>query len=442
MESLQEVELGITGAVESPSSFMEAEIATEQSEVAAFLPDSSSKVANKPKPEPDIVVAMEYMFGVFALYSMRIPALLLLPWLWNLIGIEYFIPVVSPVYREGEHWQAPHKRAAIVLHICFGSAMLILGLFQADQTFRHKHKWWHRMMGRAYIACGLVTIGSLQVLQDSVGAGSGGTPSVALAWFVNATSVGWIVATFCGVMAARSQRIELHRICMRASLLLAATPIAQRMFSWLLCAPLGMAARIFLCSSGFGQNDDVGWDFVHIRWGASNDTLWGGGCLLDDDMYQHLIQNAPRDRPYVLSADGYGEGEQLTFGMSAWMGLIGLSLVSLMPVMVKAEKAALLHKAMSEASTLDLMRRIYLDVTSVIAENTAHRTAVARFAVTVGLIGAIGVAAGFAAVAAGGGIVVFTLGVTMIVLAFSLGGATIFLGFLHISAAGFHYIFN
>jgi len=411
----------------------------EQAESTAFLPENSSPAKLEKKSLADIV---GYVFVVFPLYSMRIPALLLVPWLWDMIAIDNFVPVVSPVYREAEHWQTPDKRTAIVLHICFGSALLILGLFQTDQTFRHQHKWWHRAMGYAYVVCGLVTIGSLQMLQNSVGAGAGDTPSVALAWFVNATSAGWIAVTFCGVLAARYQRIGYHRNCMRSSVALTAAPIAQRMFSWFICAPLGMGSRIFLCtvreySMRHSTPLSVGWDLVHVRWGGSNETLWGSGCLLSDETHHALTRDSPRDRPFVLSADGYGEGEQRTFAISAWMGLFGMTIVSLAPLMLKPEKAAQLQKAMSEAATLDLMRNAYFNVIALfneIEQKFGQKTGLARLVIAVGLACLLGATAAFGAVAAAVGIVVLTLGVTAIVLSVSLSGAFMFVGLLHLGS--------
>merc|ERR1711865_890820 len=133
-------------------------------------------------------------------------------------------------------------------------------------------------------------------------------------WFVNLTSCGWMAATLCGVIAARSGRIEMHRTSMRLSLCLAATPILQRMFSWVFMAPLGMAARLIVCAAGAtsAKDEDVGWrSFTSIRWGAANDTLTGLGCVLSSSV------QGSHEQPFVLSANGYGEGEQLTFGVSA-----------------------------------------------------------------------------------------------------------------------------
>jgi len=304
----------------------------ELGEAAAFLANPTADPDALPDANEvnDISFAIGFILAGFAIYSLRIP---LVPWLWNGVGLQYFIPVVSPVYREGEHWQAPHTRAAILCHICAGVAMLVLAAVQADKKLRRQNPQWHRWSGRAYVVCGLLTIGSLQVLQSSVGAGSSSTPSTSLAWFVDLTSIGWLSATFVGVAAARARRIDLHKSCMRFSIAFACAPIGQRAYSWVFCAPLAMAARVLVCTGGGMFEQHVPWtSMLSIRWGGPSDTLFGDGCVLDD------VVSDSRDRPLVLSLDGYGEGEQASFSMSAWLSLFSMMFVGLHPWLVSAAR--------------------------------------------------------------------------------------------------------
>ena len=137
-------------------------------EHTAFLDHSELEAQQSPDPHPSTNHDAKFsqlcsiILGGFALYSLRIP---LVPQLWNGIGLKYFIPVVSPVYREGEHWQASERRAAILLHCVCGAAMLWLGVVQADRGFRKQNPGWHKWCGRAYVLCGLVTIGAYSLLQ-------------------------------------------------------------------------------------------------------------------------------------------------------------------------------------------------------------------------------------------------------------------------------------
>jgi hypothetical protein len=280
------------------------------------------QIAQSQKPDNQILHGRlkdaEVVIAVFAVYSLRIA---LVPWLWNGAGLQYFLPVISPVYREGEHWQAYRSRAAILCHVCFGSVMLVLGAMQCDKPLRTKHKVLHRWCGRAYVVCGSITIGSLQILQETVGAGSAaGERSLALAWFVDVTSVLWVVATAAAVVAAICKRFEMHRDFMGLSLALACTPIAQRAISWVGAAPLAITARMIVCTAFGPQAAEARWAVLWLRWGPPGDTLWGDGCVLDTDADSSLWVEDSRARPLLFSPDGYGEGEQLSFALSAWMG--------------------------------------------------------------------------------------------------------------------------
>ena len=340
---------------EESSAFLTSLDADEAFEFAGF-DKSRESAGGQSRERSDVSLTAGSLLAVFAVYSLRIP---LVPWLWNGTGLQYFIPIVSPVYREGEHWQAAHTRTAIVLHACFGSMMLFLGLAQVDQTFRRQNPRWHKWLGRVYIVCGLVTVGSLQVLQDRMGAGSTNTRSAALVRFVNWTSSGWIVATACGLWAARSKRIELHHRCMCLSLSLAATPIAQRILSWWLCAPAVIAMRIVFCVSNMGIEESYS-QVPYVRWGgAPADTLWDRSCWQDQ-----AAHSDPRARPFVFSFDGYGEGEQASFAVSAWLGFFTMLFVGISPWLESIEKQTSPVVPFKESNMLDVLRKARVNVTN------------------------------------------------------------------------------
>jgi len=83
-----------------------------------------------------------------------------------------FVPVLSPVYRQGEVW-AGHaaNSAAIKLHVASGMIMLVTALLQLDAPFR-RDRTWHRWVGRVYCASGFVAVATLRRLRGTAGAGS------------------------------------------------------------------------------------------------------------------------------------------------------------------------------------------------------------------------------------------------------------------------------
>jgi len=92
-----------------------------------------------------------------------------------------------------------------------------------------------------------------------------------------------------------------------------------------------MAARVLVCTGGGIFEQHVPWtSILSIRWGSPSDTLLGDGCVLDE------VVSGSRDRPLVLSLDGYGEGEQASFSMSAWLSLLSMLFIGLHPWLVSA----------------------------------------------------------------------------------------------------------
>jgi hypothetical protein len=247
------------------------------------------------------------MLAQFSIYAYRF---LLVPWLWRGEGLQLFIPVLSPVYRQAEHWQAGAETRAIVLHIVSGSLLLLLGLAQFDKSIRRGYPRLHRWSGRAYAACGLVCMYYLRQLRGSVGAGSApGGRSYPLVVFIDVSSALWVLATGAGVVCAVRRDFPLHRDLMACSLAMASVPIAQRTISWFFLAPFSIVVRLLICLLAGSPP----WRADFGPPGSAASALLGQ-CSEADRAAD------PRACPGVLSADGYGEAEQCSFALSAWLG--------------------------------------------------------------------------------------------------------------------------
>ena len=92
---------------------------------------------------PAYFAACGFLLAAYILYSLRILAV---PWLWNGIGLNYYIPIVSPSYKQVEHWQTTTGRAAILIHVTAGICMLVAGCAHCDKQFCQQHpslhRWW------------------------------------------------------------------------------------------------------------------------------------------------------------------------------------------------------------------------------------------------------------------------------------------------------------
>lgn len=248
----------------------------------------------------------------FAVYSLRIA---FIPWLWNWEGLGLFIPVISPVYRQGEHWQTLSKRTAIVAHVIFGTIMLCCALLQFNKSLRHKYAAIHRTSGRLYVVSGLLCVVALYVLRDTTGAGSSSTEkgSIIAQVFIDTTASIWTLTTLCALIAAKCRSFQYHRVLMTCSFAAACTPILQRLSSWAVLAPAAIALRCIVC-----MNSDAPFiRLIETRWGPPGDSsslVFGSCSRVDND--------DPRAQPYLFSLDGYGEAEQASFPLSTWTGLV------------------------------------------------------------------------------------------------------------------------
>lgn len=244
---------------------------------------------------------------LFSVYSFRFLAI---PWLWHGPGLDIFVPVLSPVYRQAEHWQNAVENNAVVLHIVSGAALLLLGTMQFDKTIRCQHPTFHRWSGRAYTVCGLLCLYALRQLRSSVGAGSSPSGrSESLAVFIDVSSALWVAATLGAIVSAMSRRFQLHRDLMAFSIAMSAVPIAQRLFSWFFLAPMTVLLRLVICL----YSDMPPWEAAFGPPGNSYSTIFG----LCEDINR---EEDPRACPFVLTLDGYGEAEQSSFALSAWFG--------------------------------------------------------------------------------------------------------------------------
>jgi hypothetical protein len=283
--------------------------------------------------------AMGNIFALFALYSTRF---VVCPWLiqGGKEGVfSVFIPILSPVYRQAEHWQGGLEKVSILAHVLFGAIMLLLGTLQFDKTLRQQNKTLHRWCGRAYVVSGGISLIALNGLRSSFGAGSAPAESRSdsLALFVDLACTLWVGVTLLAVRAAMRRDHSRHRDLMFFSLTLAATPIAQRVMSWTFMTPNAMLLRCLVCAGRTSPTppspSHLLASLVATRWGppGSSSTLLFGSCTppLEGSPAAATAAADPRSQPQVFSLDGYGEGEQASFAVSAWLALVVVLVVNL-----------------------------------------------------------------------------------------------------------------
>ena len=216
----------------------------EAAEAARLLsppgPAASSWLALRGVPEFGRACAL------FIAFALRI----YLPPLWG----DGYLPIISPIYRQQEHWRASAPRAAAVCaHVACGIGMLAAAVHQLDAPGRHARPARHRLVGRLYVACGLGAIASLRWLRGSSGAGSARRADPLMSSFIDAASAAWLCATGFALHAIAVRRDERsHSAAMALSSALAALPILQRLLNALLVAPLAMSVRWGVCLVAWG----------------------------------------------------------------------------------------------------------------------------------------------------------------------------------------------
>ena len=281
-----------------------------------------------------ILIHCSWIFPIFLLYSLRI---VVVPWMWDGPGEAIFLPVVSPVYRQGEHWLDFERKIAIFCHIMSGAVVFGCLILQFDKHIRNYSPTLHRWTGRIYVLSGMLCMTSLLFLSPSMGAGSStGGHSSALVLIVDITIVLWFATTAIAVLAVMWRRFELHRDAMGLSMCLCLSPVSQRGFSWAITTPLAVTARCLICIlSGLVQGQQAAaWPW-QVRWGPPGSTasLLLGACAEGSESLQQAQALDPRACPYVLSFDGYGEGEQASLALSAWIGVTFLLILGSPPLL-------------------------------------------------------------------------------------------------------------
>lgn len=166
--------------------------------------------------------SLEHVGAVFIAFSL-FAARLWLPAIWDL----QYVPVISPVYRQQEHWLADQARVlAVSAHVGCGVMMLLSAMLQLDEPTRSSWPWLHRWIGRLYVSAGLGALLSLQWLRSASGAGSARHGDPLMRTFIDCSSVAWLGATAYGVDAiVRRRDRRSHSRAMLLSAALSSQPI-------------------------------------------------------------------------------------------------------------------------------------------------------------------------------------------------------------------------
>eukprot|EP00656_Telonema_subtile_P041016 TRINITY_DN46108_c0_g1_i1.p1 TRINITY_DN46108_c0_g1~~TRINITY_DN46108_c0_g1_i1.p1 ORF type:complete len:297 (-),score=47.31 TRINITY_DN46108_c0_g1_i1:29-919(-) len=245
---------------------------------------------------------------VFIVFSSRI----FLPFSWS----EHFVPVVSPLYRQQESWLWSGVRQAVYAHVGSGMVCFLCIILQFDKSFRSTRPDLHRLCGRVYVVAGLVCVLSLRQLRGTTGAGSdpGHSADLAMVLFIDTASLLWFGATAAAMyFVVLKKDYSAHKRWMTVSMGVMFVPVVQRLVSYFLLVPLFTFLRGLVVVSRFGQPP---WE---ARWGAPGSvwTLMWSMPATD----KARLTGDPRASPYIWNFEGYGEAEQASFWLTAWVGL-------------------------------------------------------------------------------------------------------------------------
>eukprot|EP00658_Telonema_sp_P-2_P001570 TRINITY_DN10581_c0_g2_i1.p1 TRINITY_DN10581_c0_g2~~TRINITY_DN10581_c0_g2_i1.p1 ORF type:complete len:314 (+),score=35.92 TRINITY_DN10581_c0_g2_i1:112-1053(+) len=187
-------------------------------------------------------------------------------------------------------------------------------LVQFDKAIRHARPHLHRLVGRLYVVAGTACVLTLRVLRSTSGAGSDPEhrPDIGMKLFIDTASCLWCLVTAVAVyqIVVRGDH-DRHRQWMTWSMGILTVPIAQRFISFVVLTPVFAFLRGLICVARFG---DPPWT---ARWGAP-----GSAWSLLWDVAAPASHADPRASPVLWSFDGFGEGEQASFALSAWTGLL------------------------------------------------------------------------------------------------------------------------
>ena len=253
------------------------------------------------------------VFAGFSLFASR----MWLPVTWGSV----YLPVLSPVYRQQEHWAAERSRVvAVTAHVGCGVVMLLAVVLQLDARTRKAYPRLHRWTGRVYVAAGVGALLALRWLRSSSGAGSARQGDPLMAAFIDSATVTWLAVTAYGLDAIVRRRDETaHSRAMALSAALAAQPILQRLLNALLLAPCAMAARCIACLLRWGTPP---W---RARWGAPGGPL--SLLLAAPTPPEARVGADARASPAVFSLDGCAASAMVGW-VGAGSGLLGSGVVA------------------------------------------------------------------------------------------------------------------
>eukprot|EP00658_Telonema_sp_P-2_P035084 TRINITY_DN25564_c0_g1_i5.p1 TRINITY_DN25564_c0_g1~~TRINITY_DN25564_c0_g1_i5.p1 ORF type:complete len:296 (-),score=55.18 TRINITY_DN25564_c0_g1_i5:20-907(-) len=136
--------------------------------------------------------------------------------------------------------------------------------------------------------------------------------------FIDTASAVWLAATTMALFKIMVQKdYDAHKAWMQLSMGVLMVPIPQRLVSFLAFTPLAIFVRTMVVVTQFGTPP---WE---ARWGMPG-SAWS--LLFDPPAPPDHMVLLPRSSPLVYTYDGFGEGEQASFWLSAWVGL-GLVLI-------------------------------------------------------------------------------------------------------------------
>ena len=319
--------------------------------------------ANSPSDISSPVDRLSPVLVVFCVFAAR----LFLPFSWS----SDFIPVVSPVYRQQETWgMTAWLKQALLWHVGSGIVSYACILIQFDASLRHARPWLHRLSGRVYVTAGCTCVLTLRMLRDTSGAGSNPNHEgdYMMSWFIDAASICWFgataVALYCVIV---NKDHEAHARWMTRSVAVMLVPIPQRGISFVALTPIAMVMRLIVSVIYFTE---LPWE---ARWGPPG-TAWSLMLGVPSSTTTH------RESPLVLSFDGFGEGEQCSFWVSAWSGLF--------VVVAVCEQVLTVHDGAAQRAKLSLAWRRARSRAKMIAAyvmNIGNKAAIGGMLVVTGL---------------------------------------------------------
>ena len=306
---------------------------------------------------PGIIQRLAIASVFFAAFSLR----MFVPSLW---ALDVYIPVLSPIYRQQEHWRCSSERIlAVVAHVACGIVMLCIAVLQLDAPSRHASSTRHRWLGRLYVASGLGAVLALRWLRSTSGGGSARRGDPLMRGFIDCASMAWLLATARGVVAMAVQRdARAHSRWMALSMGFAMVPILQRVLNFFL-VPVALALRAAICLVQAGLPP---WCARFGPPGSMLSVLSGpcGTCSAAAD---------PRACPAILSADGYGEAEQAVFAVSAWSSLLGVlaygAALCLSPTFAELQ-LGVDDTRLRDVSTLEACRSVFVPLVESLVDAT------------------------------------------------------------------------